>query len=213
MFTIHHLGVSQSERIIWLCEELSLPYELKRYERDPVTRMAPASYRALHRIGTAPIITDGATVLPESGAIIEYIIAKYGQGRLTVAADSPRFADYLFWFHFANASMMPSHIGGMMATMSGGAVQNPLVDAFGLRKQAAYAQAEEQLGRFNYFAGDDLTAADINMMFPLSTMRMFVPMDLTAFPAIRHYLRRIGDRPAYQRAMAKGDPGMRLLLA
>src|SRR6202789_4607210 len=98
MLTVHHLGVSQSERIVWLCEELEIPYELKRYDRDPVTRLAPPEYKALHPLGTAPIITDGDVVLPESGAIIEYIIGKYGKGRLAGAPTPPNFAAALFWF-------------------------------------------------------------------------------------------------------------------
>src|ERR1700740_3315156 len=104
MLTVHHLGRSQSERIVWLCEELGLDYELKRYERDPATRLAPAGDKALHPIGTAPVITDGGLVLGESGTIIEYIIAKYGGGRLARKAGHPEFADYLYWFHYANAS-------------------------------------------------------------------------------------------------------------
>lgn len=102
--TIHHLGVSQSERVIWLMEELELPYRLIRYERDPVTRLAPLAYKALHPMGTAPVITDGATVLGESSAIVEFILARYGEGRLAVAPNAPEFADYLYWFHFANSS-------------------------------------------------------------------------------------------------------------
>ena len=105
MLIVHHLGKSQSERIVWLCEELAIPYELKVYDRDPVTRLAPVEYKALHPLGTAPIITDGDTVLAESTAIVEYILAKYGNGSLTVPATDPAFADYLYWFHFANGSL------------------------------------------------------------------------------------------------------------
>jgi len=92
MLAVHHLGISQSERIVWLCEELGVAYELKRYERDAVTRLAPAAYKALHPMGTAPVITDGDVVLSESGAIMEYIIGKYGQGRLAVGPDQANFA-------------------------------------------------------------------------------------------------------------------------
>ena len=112
MLTVHHLGISQSERIVWLCEELSIPYELKSYDRDPVTRLAPAEYKALHPFGTAPVITDGTVVLSESGAVMEYIIARHGKGRLAVRPDAPNYADYLFWFHFANGSMMPVQFAG-----------------------------------------------------------------------------------------------------
>ena len=104
MLTVHHLGVSQSERIVWLCEELGLEYELKLYARDAQTRLAPAEYKALHPIGTAPVITDGDLVLSESGAIMEYIIARYGKGRLALKPSDPGYAQYLYWFHYANAS-------------------------------------------------------------------------------------------------------------
>src|SRR5919108_4689978 len=102
MLTVHHLCRSQSERIVWLCEELGLDYELKRYERAPL--LAPPEYKALHPIGTAPVITDGDVVLGESGAIIEYILAKYGKGRLARRLGHPEFANYLYWLHFANGS-------------------------------------------------------------------------------------------------------------
>src|SRR5260221_7509662 len=104
MLTVHHLGRSQSERIVWLCEELGIDYELKRYERDPVTRLAPPEYKALHPIGTAPVISDGNLVLGESGAIIEYILAKHGGGRLARREGHPEFAKYLYWLHYANGS-------------------------------------------------------------------------------------------------------------
>src|ERR1700712_6006461 len=106
--TIHHLGLSQSERIVWLCEELGLHYNLVRHDRDPVMRNAPPSYRVLHPAGTAPIIRDGDVVLAESGAIVEYLLARYGEGRLALASDDPGFAGYLYWLHFAHGSLMPA---------------------------------------------------------------------------------------------------------
>ena len=119
MLTIHHLGISQSDRIVWLCEELAIPYELIRYDRDATTRPAPPEYRALHPFGTAPVITDGDLVLGESGAIIEYIITKYGNGRLALKANDAAFADYFFWFHFANGSVMPSAMIDLVVRMIG----------------------------------------------------------------------------------------------
>ena len=207
MLTVHHLGVSQSDRIVWLCEELGLPYELRRYERDPVTRMAPPEYRALHPFGTAPVITDGSLVLGESGAIIEYIIARYGNGRFVVSADSPNFADYLFWFHFANGSLMPAAMVDIVIQMLE-AGESDFARGFGARGERAFALIEERLGAVPYFAGDEFTAADIIMLFPLTTMRLFVPRDMTPYPNIRSYLQRIGERPAYQRAVAKADPDL-----
>jgi glutathione S-transferase len=212
MLTVHHLGVSQSERIVWLCEELGVPYELKVYDRDPVTRMAPAEYKALHPLGTAPIITDGDLVMPESGAIMDYIIGKYGDGRLAVKPDAPNFADYLFWFHFANGSMMPWQMMGLIAAATG-ADADPRARALGDRGAKAWALVEERLGETPYLAGDEFTAADIIMLFPLTTLRAFAPRDLAAYPNIRAYLARIGERPAYRRAMAKGDPKMTPMLS
>ena len=206
MLTVHHLGVSQSERIVWLCEELGIPYELKVYDRDPVTRLAPPEYKALHPLGTAPIITDGDLVLPESGAIMEYIIGKYGSGRLAVGPDKPNYADYLFWFHFANASMMPRQTD--RTKTGGGEDESPRARFMRERTETTWKLVEERLGKAPYFAGDEFTAADIIMGFVLTTMRAFAPHDLAPHPNIRAYLKRIGERPAYQRAMAKGDPKM-----
>ena len=212
MLTVHHLGVSQSERIVWLCEELGIPYELVIYDRDPVTRMAPAAYTALHPMGIAPVITDDDLVLGESGAIIAYIIAKYGNGRLTLAADDPAFADYLFWFHFANGTLIPSMMTGMIAAMLGVSADSPAIPALMARTERSFAMLEARLGQFPYLAGAEFTAADIISVFALTTMRVFAPRDLAPYPNIISYLARIGARPAYQRAMAKGDPGMTPML-
>jgi glutathione S-transferase len=208
MLTVHHLGISQSDRIVWLCEELEIPYKLVRYDRDPVTMLAPAAYKALHPFGTAPVIFDGDLVLPESGAIIEYLIHKYGGGRLAVGPSAPNYPDYLFWFHFANGSMMPSQMVGIIASMLGADASSPNVQALQSRAEIAYKLIEDRLGKAKYFAGDEFTAADIIMSFSLTTMRGFVPHDLTSCPNLRAYLQRVGARPAYQRAVAKGDPGM-----
>jgi glutathione S-transferase len=213
MLTVHHLGVSQSERIVWLCEELEIPYELKCYEREPVTRLAPAEYKALHPFGTAPVITDGDLVLGESAAIMEYIIAKYGAGRLAVKPDSPEFADYLYWFHFANGSMMPASMVDLVISMLGITRDNDIVRALRARGDSAYEMVENRLGNAAYFSGKSFSAADIIMLFPLTTMRAFVPRDPSPYPNTRAYLKRIGQRPAYARAMKKGDPNMTPLLA
>ena len=208
MITVHHLGVSQSERVVWLCEELGIPYVLKHYDRDPTTRLAPAEYKALHPMGIAPVITDGDVVLAESGAILEYLMARYGNGGLSVGSDRRNFPDYLFWFHFANGTMMPSEMGSLISTLLGLKEGNPVIAMLNARSDRAFRLVEKRLGDAAYFAGDDFTAADIMMLFPLTTMRAFVKRDLAAFPAIKAYLQRIGTRPAYQRAMQKGDPGM-----
>ncbi len=208
MLTVHHLGISQSDRIVWLCEELGLPYNLVRYDRDAVTRLAPADYRALTPFGTAPVITDGDLTLGESAAIIDYIVARYADGRLTVGKDAANFTDYLFWFHFANGSFMPTMMTDLIVKMVGDDADPDLAKALASRGTRAYAQIEQRLGETIYFAGPEFTAADIMMLFPLTTGRMFVPRDLAPFPNIRAYLQRIGARPAFQRAMAKADPDL-----
>ena len=213
MLTVHHLGVSQSERIVWACEELGIPYLLQRHERDRITGLAPAAYKALHPMGIAPVITDGDLVLAESGAILQYLIARHGNGRLAVSPDRPNFADYLFWFHFANGTLMPSEMGGVMSAMLGLKEGNPLLAILKDRSERAFALIERRLGDVSYFAGDEFTAADIMMLFPLSTMRTFTRRDLAPFPHIRAYLGRIRARPAYERAMASGDPGLSEMLA
>jgi glutathione S-transferase len=207
MLVVHHLGISQSDRIVWLCEELGIPYELVHYQRDPVTRLAPPEYRALHPFGTAPVINDGDLVLGESGAIIEYIIAKHGDGRLAVTVDRPEFAEYLFWFHFANGSVMPSSMIDLVVSMIGGSAPPGVLNALRQRSDRAFDMIERRLADVPYLVGEEFTAADIITLFPLSTMRVFIPRDLTPYPNIRAYLQRIAARPAYQRAMAKADPG------
>ncbi len=210
MIVIHHLGISQSDRIVWLCEELGVPYQLERYERDATTRMAPSAYRALTPFGTAPVITDGDVVLGESAAIVEYIITLYGKGQLTVSPGAPGYADYLFWFHFANGSLMPSAMVDMIAQIIGDG--NQTVGALRERLNRAYAHIEARLGVVPYLAGATFTAADVLSVFPLTTMRLFAPRDISPYPNIRAYLKRIGERPAFQRAMAKADPGFKVPL-
>jgi glutathione S-transferase len=211
MLTVHHLGKSQSERIVWLCEELGIDYELKCYPRSPV--LAPAEYKALHPIGAAPVITDGEVVLAESGAIVEYIIAKYGNGRLALTAGHQDFAQYLYWFHFANGTLQSGMGRNMILNRLKLAADDPVLVAAKGRMDNAFNLIEARTGEAKYLAGDEFTAADIMTVFSLTTMRYFQPYDLAGLPHIRGYLTRIGDREAYRRAMAKGDPGMALLLS
>jgi glutathione S-transferase len=212
MLIVHHLGKSQSERIVWLCEELKLPYELKLYARDPVTMLAPPEYKALHPIGAAPVIRDGDLVLAESGAIMDYILARYGNGRLVPAANDPDFAAYLYWFHFANGTLQPSMGRNMILRRLNLAGDNPVSLAMKERLDRALNLIENRLSNAAYFAGSEFTAADIIMVFSLTTMRYFLPLDIHPYPNVVAYLARIGQRPAYQTAMQKGDPGMALLL-
>ena len=213
MLTVHHLGKSQSERVVWLCEELGIPYELKRYERDPATILAPPEYKALSPMGTAPVITDGDTVLAESGAITEYIIAKHRGDRLGLGPDHPDFADYLHWFHFANGTLQAVLGRNMVLRRLDPPADHPMVVSTKGRLERALAVVEARLGEAPYFAGDGFTAADIMSVFSLTTMRLFMPVDLAPYPAILAYLQRIGARDAYRRALQKGDPDMVPLLA
>lgn len=213
MLTVHHLGKSQSERIIWLCEELEVAYDLKRYERDPATLLAPPAFKALHPMGAAPVITDGALVLAESGAVAEYVIAKHGGGRLALGPDHPDFAQYLYWFHFANGTLQPGMGRNMVLRRLGLPPDNPVLLAMQGRLRHALGLVEARLGKADHFAGREFTAADIMAVFSLTTMRLFLPLDLAPYPNILAYLQRIGARPAYRRAMQKGDPDMAPLLA
>ena len=212
MLVVHHLGKSQSERIVWLCEELGLPYELKHYVRDAVTILAPPELKALHPLGTAPVITDGDVVLAESVAIVDYILAKYGNGHLAVAPSDPDFADYLFWLHFTNGTLQPNMGRNMVLRRLKLAEDDPVMQGMKGRLDNALGMVEARLGKADYLAGSAFTAADIMIVFSLTTMRYFLPLDFTPYPNILAYLQRIAARDAYQRAMRKGDPGMALLL-
>jgi glutathione S-transferase len=213
MLTVHHLGKSQSERIVWLCEELDIPFELKRYTRDPVTMLAPAEYKALHPIGTAPVIVDGDLLLAESGAIVEYIVAQYGNGRLVLGPGDPDFAQFLYWFHFANGTLQAGMGRLMILNRLRLAENDPMLLATRARVDRAFDLVEARLRNAEYLAGSAFTTADIMMGFSLTTMRYFQPYDLARCPNVVNYLGRIGARPAYRRAMEKGDPEMALLLS
>nr|WP_137677918.1 glutathione S-transferase [Parerythrobacter lutipelagi] len=204
MLTIHHLRISQSERIVWLCEELGLEYDLKLYNRDPETRLAPPELKALHPMEIAPLIEDNGTLLGESGAIVEYIVGKYAPDTgLVPGPDHPDFADHLYWFHFANATFMTN---GMMQ-IAVGAVGAEMPPSLGKRVSNAWAQVERRLGEADYFGGSQLTTADIMMVFQLTTSRAFNNLSIDDKPNLKAYLQRIGSREAYQRAMAKAEPG------
>jgi glutathione S-transferase len=210
MLTVHHLGISQSERIVWLCEELELDYKLKRYDRRADNRLAPDEYKALHPMGIAPVITDGTLVLGESGAICDYLCARYGHGRLVPGRDDPDFADHLFWFHWSNATFMTTL---MMQLVLQGSAGNPGAGFVEERSRRCWAMMEQRLREMPFFGGRNLSTADIMLVYCLTTSRAFRGTSLEGFPNVQAYLTRIGGRPAYQRAMAKAEPGMKPLLA
>jgi len=207
MLTVHHLGISQSERIVWLCEELGLNYEFKRYERRADNRLAPDEYKALHPMGIAPVITDGDLVLGESGAICDYLNTKYGNGTLAPAADDPDFADHLFWFHWSNGTFMATLMMQLAVTFAGG---DPNGGFVGERARICWEMCEKRLGEAPFFGGRSLTTADIMMVYILTTSRAFRNMSIDHLPSVKANITRIAARPAYQRAMAKAEPGMPL---
>jgi len=210
MLTVHHLGISQSERIVWLCEELGLTYELKRYDRRADNRLAPDEYKKLHPMGIAPVITDGDLVLGESGAICDYICARYGDGRLTPGPNDPDFADHLFWFHWSNGTFMATLM--MQLVLSGGSTGNPAAVFVEDRSRRMWAMVETRLGQTPFFGGRNLTTADIMMVYCLTTTRAFRGTSIEGYPNLKAHLARIGARPAYQKAMAKAEPGMTPML-
>jgi len=213
MLKIHHLGHSQSERIVWLCEELGLPYELLHYTRDAVTRLSPPALRALHPLGAAPVLEDGDLLLAESAAIVEYLIVVHGDGRLKLEPPHPDYAAYLYWFHFANGNLQPALGRLMVVSRAQLGPDHPLQKATQERLDRVLGLVEKRLGEVPFLAGDELTAADIMTVFSLSTMRLFQPFELAAYPNMRAYLQRIGARAAYRRAMEKGDPDLVPMLA
>ncbi len=212
MLTIHHLGHSQSERIVWLCEELEIPYALTRHQRDSATLLSPPELRALHPLGAAPLIEDDGLLLAESAAITEYIIIKHGGGRLRLAPDHADFTSYLYWFHFSNGNLQPVMGRLMVVNRAGLAPDHPVRVAAQGRVDRALALLEARLGEADYLAGKEFTAADIMSVFSLTTMRLFQPLDLRPYPNILAYLQRIGARPGYRRAMAKSDPDLTPML-
>ena len=192
MLTIHHLRASVSDRVIWLCEELGLAYEMVSYDRMS-DMAAPAPYKAVSPFGTSPVITDGDLTLGESGAIVEYICMRHGGGRLTVRPDAAAYPDYLFWFHFANGSLVP----GLMIdhiSAAGGLPSAPSPT----RTERALQLAEQRLGEAPYFAGEDFTAADVMMCLPRFADRL----PLAHKPNIRAYVERVTERPAWRRTEA-----------
>jgi len=212
MLTVHHLGHSQSERVVWLCEELGLAYKLLHYTRDPVTRLSPPELKALHPLGAAPVIQDGDLLLAESAAVVEYIIVKHGGGRLKPGPDHPDYADFLYWFHFSNGNLQPAMGRLMMVSRTKVPEGDPVLSGVQGRLRLVLELMEARLGKVPYLAGDEFTAADIMSVFSLTTMRLFQPLDLAPYANILAYLQRIGTRPAYRRAMAKGDPALTPML-
>jgi glutathione S-transferase len=204
MITIYHLGVSQSDRIVWLMEELGLPYGLEWFDRME-NMLAPAEYLALHPVATAPTIRDGDLVLCESVAIIEYIINRYGNGRFGVAPNQPNYPDYLYWMQFGN-SLMAAISNVMIGKAAGAADDNIFIRSSKGRIDRYHNHIEQRLGDVPYLAGAEFTAADIQTLFVLNTMPVFGGPTIDHLPNTVAYVEKISQRPAYQKAMALVGP-------
>lgn len=202
MLVVHHLNNSRSQRILWLLEELGLKYDIKRYERDPNTMLAPAALKEIHPLGKSPVITDEGQTLAESGAIIDYLVERYGKGKLAPPPETPEKLRYDYWLHYSEGSIMPI------------LVMKLVLDNFGLSDSGAFSQfvapqiklhldyLENELAKNTWFVGEELTAADIQMSFPVEAVEAQAGVD--SYPNLKNFLQRIHARPAYKRALERG---------
>ncbi|MCL6324405.1 glutathione S-transferase family protein [Pectobacterium polaris] len=199
MITIHHLYVSQSDRVVWLMEELGLPYNLKCYQRKAEDNTAPDEYLALHPAATSPIIEDGALMLCESNAIVEYICHKYGDGRLVVPPSAENYADYLYWMQFNsnNAAVFIAELALRESATPNSAVQKIVLR----RREGYYQHINNHLGKHRYLAGDSFSCADIMSVFVLAMLPLFGGRTVDDLPHVKRYLADIRARPAYIKAM------------
>jgi glutathione S-transferase len=217
MIVVHHLNNSRSQRVLWLLEELELPYEIKFYERDKATMLAPPELKAVHPLGKSPVITDGDKTIAESGAIIDYIVSTYGAGRLIPAEGTPERLRYTFWLHYAEGSAMPplllKLVFGVLPERAPFFIK-PIVKAIAATAQKSFIDPqlklhtdfwEAELAKSAWFAGPAFTAADIQMSFPVeaAASRAGVNED---YPNLMSFLADIHARPAYKRALEKGGP-------
>ena len=208
MITVYHLTSSRSERIVWLMEELGLDYQLERFQREK-NGAAPEAMKGIHALGRAPVIRDDDTVLAESGAIVEYIAHRYGNGRLVVAPNAATYARYVYWLHFAEGSLMSLLLIALVLSRVPDANASPPGVRVLARMQHMLGFIDGELAAVPYFAGADFTAADVMMTFPFTTMRRFLDYDIAPFANIVAYVKRIEARPAYQKAMALAGPDAR----
>jgi glutathione S-transferase len=217
MIIVHHLNNSRSQRVLWLLEELNLPYEIRHYQRDAKTMLAPPSLRAVHPLGKSPVITDGNKVIAESGAIMEYLVDTYGKGRLKPLGGTPEYLRYIYWMHYAEGSIMPLLV--MMLIFSLMPKQVPALvrpiakliakgvnDRFLAPNFSTHMNfIEGELGKTAWFAGNEFTAADIQMSFAMEAA-MIRGGDGVSRPKVSEYLERIRARPGYKKAIEKGGP-------
>jgi len=208
--TIHHLQSGQSERIPWLCEELEIPYTLILHQRSPI--FSPQSIKDLNPLGQAPVIQDGDLMLAESAACIEYIIHTHGNGKLALPPSHKNYADYLYWFHFANGTLQP-HVVTMLQISH---LDKDMSGPSGVRTKERFAKmlafVDSRLKENKWLAGEEFTAADIMIVFTLTTMRSFIGYDLSEYEGILGYLGRVTQRKGYSKARAKADQGLELMI-
>ncbi len=218
MIRLHHLENSRSQRILWLMEELGLDYEIIHYQRDPKTMLAPPALKAIHPLGKSPVITDENRVVAESGAIIEYLIERYGKGRLKPPADSPELDEYRYWLHFAEGSLMPYLVMKLVfSKVETGPVPffiRPIVKRISREVGKRFIEPnllqimqfiDQHLATNRWFAGDSLTGADIQMSFAMEAL-VSQPLQIQPYAHIRSYVQRMRDLPSYQRALEQGGP-------
>ncbi|WP_418153033.1 glutathione S-transferase [Litorimonas sp. RW-G-Af-16] len=201
MLIVHHLNNSRSQRILWLLEELEIEYEIKHYERDPETNRAPAELKAVHQLGKSPVIEDGDLIVAETGAIIVYILDKYGSGKLRPEKGTQDYVDYVHFLHFAEGSAMLPLLLSLYTGFLGDAAA-PIQPMIVAEIKGILDYCEYQLISSDYFAGDELTGADIQMIFPLEAAK--ARGRLIGYEACNEYVNKIHARPAYLRALEKG---------
>ena len=205
MITIHHLGVSQSERIVWLMEELALPYRLKWYDRMP-NRLAPPEFLKLHPTAMAPVIEDDGRVLTESAVIAEYICHRYAGGKFTLRPEQPNYYDYLYWMHFNNSAMGLRFTKSVLQAGATGPVADTMGEVVRRREEQFYQYLDQRLGECPFLAGLEFTCADIMTVYRLTTGVLFGARPIADLPNVVAYVKRIEARPGYQKAMSIAGP-------
>jgi glutathione S-transferase len=218
MIIVHHLENSRSQRVLWLLEELGVPYEVKRYERNKETMLAPPELRTIHPLGKSPVITDDGVTVAESGAIVEYLVDRYGNGRLIPPPGTPERLRYTYWLHYAEGSAMPPLLLKLVFDRVEVAPMpffvKPIARAIAGKAKSSFIEPqiklhldymESELGQAIWFAGNEMTAADIQISFPLEAADARAGL-AQGRPKLAAFLQRIHVRPAYQRALEKGGP-------
>ena len=216
MIIVHHLNNSRSQRVLWLLEELGIEYDIKRYQRDAKTMLAPSELRQVHPLGKSPVITDGGLTLAESGAIIEYLVERYGHGRLVPAAGTPEKLRYSYWLHYAEGSIQPMLLMKLIFDRIEKAPMpffaRPIARAISRNTKSSFIEPnikrhldymEAELGKMPWCAGNEFTAADVQMSFPLEAATVRGGLD-SRWPNLIAFLGRIHARPAYKRAIERG---------